>query len=165
MGASQHISPAVQISSQPRSITQGHDWSWQSSCLISPACVKTRSSGSFLFLFWTKFQCRGNQKNLPALIQTKSHYVEMTRVLIYLFKSTSFILGDLWLLIVYLKNKMSFMETAAFFSGQLCIFLPWNLPTGRNDNTFPSMPSSDIETKLGNGSFKAQMFFDFKATY
>lgn len=64
-------------------------------------------------------------KNLPALIQTKCHYVEMTRALIYLFKSTSFILGDLWLLIMYLKNKMSFMENADhFFSGQLCIFLP-----------------------------------------
>lgn len=85
-------------------------------------------------------------KNLPALIPTKSHYVEMTRVLIYLFKSTSFILGDLWLLIMYLKNKMSFMETADdFFSGQLCIFLPYNFPTGRNDYTFPSMPSSSFK--------------------
>lgn len=99
----------------------------------------------FDFYFGPNFSLEAIKKNLPALIPTKSHYVEMTRVLIYLFKSTSFILGDLWLLIMYLKNKMSFMETADdFFSGQLCIFLPYDFPTGRNDNTVPSMPSSDI---------------------
>lgn len=54
--------------------------------------------------------------------------------IIYLFKSTSFILGDLWVLIMYLKNKMSFMKSAnnEFFlvSGRLCPFLPSETRSG-----------------------------------
>lgn len=92
------------------------DWSRQSSPLISSARAKHVSSGSLcFFLIYTNFCFRGSKRrNLSIWMklcqnETWPFFFCVCQSSIY-SKAPAFILADLWVLIMYLKNKNEFYE-------------------------------------------------------